>query len=199
VTNDLKLGFALNSYFAGSNKYDSAWVGRYFNQEASLVSASFTPSVAYRATDWISFGAGLNVMQAQYNTQVAFHNVNALGVTTAPDGQISTNSTNTGVGGNIGVLLTPREGTRIGVDWLSQVNLKFSGVPHCTGVATGAGNTSGNILTASGLCTHESSLGQKVPPTSDGECLPSNYRKTGSRSQRRVAAMVQEWAGDRDG
>jgi len=190
LTNDIKLGLALNSYYAGTVKYDSAWVGRYFNQEASEVSLSFTPAVAYRATDWISLGAGLNVMYSTYNTQVGFHNVDPITGTTAPDGQISTNSNGTGVGANLGVLLTPREGTRIGVDWLSQVNLKFSDTPHCTGIATGPGNTSGNILTASGLCTHTAALGQKVPQ----QVMVSAYQAISDRLALVANVGWQQWS-----
>ena len=157
----LKFGLALNSYFAGSGTYESTWVGRYYNQSSSLISASITPSVAYQFAEWISFGAGVNIMEAQYSSQVAVHN-HVLGVTDAPDGQISGSAYNTGVGANLGVLLTPRQGTRIGVNWLSQVNLAFKTVPHCTGIVAGGGHVLGDALTQ-GLCAHETNLGQKVP------------------------------------
>ena len=50
------------------------------------------------------------------------------------DGQVRYQNWTVNVGGNVGILLTPRDGTRIGMDYLTPVNLNFSDAPHFVGL-----------------------------------------------------------------
>ncbi len=76
VSPDLKLGFALTGNFGMPLNYDDDWVGRYYVQEATMLGLSFMPTVAYKVSDKVSVGAGLNAMYGIYKNQVAINNVN---------------------------------------------------------------------------------------------------------------------------
>ena len=62
LSEDLKLGFALNSFDAGAVDYDDGWVGRNFITEDKFFVLNIEPAVALRLTDWLSVGAGINVL-----------------------------------------------------------------------------------------------------------------------------------------
>ena len=67
LTGDLNLGFAFNALYGGSANYADDWVGRTFVTDVSLVSLNIEPALAYRLTDWLSIGAGLNIVYATMN------------------------------------------------------------------------------------------------------------------------------------
>jgi long-chain fatty acid transport protein len=54
----------------GSAEYEDNWVGRYCN-EGPAAGLTLMPSVAYRLSDKISFGAGLNAMYGMLDTKMA--------------------------------------------------------------------------------------------------------------------------------
>jgi long-chain fatty acid transport protein len=131
LTPDLSVGMGVFSYFGGSVKYDDSWVGRYYNQESTLLGFTFMPAVSYRITKWLSVGAGLNATYSKLKEKVAVRNFDR------PDGQITVEDDAVGWGANVGVLVEPFKGTRIGVDYMSQMKLKFSDVPQFSGIGPG--------------------------------------------------------------
>ena len=75
----------------------------------------------------ISIGGGPNVMLAylKYTS-----NVNNLLPPGSGDGQMEVKDTTAGVGGQFGVLVEPKKGTRVGVTYYSPIKLDFSDQPH---------------------------------------------------------------------
>jgi long-subunit fatty acid transport protein len=53
------------------------------------------------------------------------------------DGQVKYQDYTPGVGGDIGIMLQPDDKTRIGITYLTPVDLNFSAVPHLRGVGPG--------------------------------------------------------------
>ena len=95
-----------------------------------MLGLSFQPSLAFRAADWLSIGGGPNVMVGFLRNKAGINTLNPrLG-----DGQVRYQNWTVNVGGNVGILLTPRDGTRIGFDYLTPVNLNFSDAPHFVGL-----------------------------------------------------------------
>jgi len=131
ITKDLSAGMGIFNYFGADLKYNNTWVGRFYSIESKLVGYTFMPGVSYRITDWISVGAGLNATYGQMKMQTAIKNFDA------PDGLLTFKDNEWGWGGNFGVLVQPFKGTRIGVDYMSQIKLKFSDVPQFSGVGPG--------------------------------------------------------------
>jgi len=115
------IGFGVCSYFGLAENYDDDWAGRYYIQNASLVGLSLLPSVAYRVNDQLSLGAGLNAMMASFSTDVAVNNLTP-GMS---DGQLHLEDSCWGFGANLGVLYQFDKGTRLGVTYLSPVDLSF--------------------------------------------------------------------------
>jgi len=131
LTPDLSVGMGVFSYFGASLKYDDSWAGRYYNQESTLIGYTFMPAVSYRITPWLSVGGGLNATYGSMKMKVAVKNFDRA------DGQITVEDNEWGYGANVGVLAEPFKGTRIGVDYMSQMKLKFSDVPSYSGIGPG--------------------------------------------------------------
>ncbi len=117
------VGFGAFSYFGLALDYGDDWVGRYYVQNDALLGLSFMPAVSYQATDWLSIGAGLNAMYGYMSAETAVRTGGA------GDGQLELNDETWGFGANAGLLITPSEGTRFGITYLSPVKLDFEDRP----------------------------------------------------------------------
>lgn len=121
VSDDVKLGLALGSYFGLGLDYDDDWVGRYYVTEGEFLTYGINPTAAYRLSDWLSVGAGVSVIYAELTQKAAINNV----LDGLPDGELKLEEDDVGYGFNLGVLLEPRDGTRFGITYRSQVDLEF--------------------------------------------------------------------------
>lgn len=118
------VGLGTFSYFGLAEEYDDNWVGRYYAQKNVLLGLSLMPAVSFKATEWLAIGAGLNAMYGYLDSELPIR-------TGAPDdGQLELNDETWGFGANVGVLITPRRGTRFGVTYLSPVDLDFEDRPR---------------------------------------------------------------------
>lgn len=131
LSEKLAVGLGALSYFGLAEDYGDNWVGRYYVQKSALLGMSLTPSVSYQATDWLSVGAGLNAMYGYLDTSMAVNNV------VGPDGQMSLKDGTWGFGANVGILIKAGEKTRIGLTYLSPVDLDFSDTPAFSGLGPG--------------------------------------------------------------
>ncbi len=133
VAPKVRVGMGVAQYFGSSVSYDPGWVGRYYGQKGLLIGVSFLPTASYKINDWISVGGGLNLMWGIKRATVAVNNI----LPGLADGQVETNGDTFGVGGNLGILVEPVKGTRVGFTWLSQVYLPFSSTPAWSGLGPG--------------------------------------------------------------
>jgi long-chain fatty acid transport protein len=160
LSKNWKLGIALNSYIGGVLDYGNDWAGRYYVQKTVMITMNFNPAVAYRVSDWLSIGGGLDVMYGYLKTQVAINNaLDDPFLGDYPDGQMTVTSNAVGVGGNVGILLEPLKGTRIGLTYRSPIDLNFKDVPEITGL----GPTLSAALGITGLANKELDIGMTVP------------------------------------
>ncbi len=124
LSDKVAVGLGTFSYFGLMEDYDDDWAGRYYIQNGALVGMSLMPGVSVKVTDWLSVGAGLNAMLGYFDTEVAIR-------TGAPgDGRLELKDETWGFGANVGVLVEPREGTRLGLTYLSPVELDFADTPE---------------------------------------------------------------------
>jgi len=144
-----RVGLGMLSYFGLASDYNDNWAGRYYVQKSALVGMTLMPSVSYEATDWLSFGAGLNAMYGLLDTELAVNN--GIGA----DGQMTLKDRTWGFGANVGALIKAGEKTRFGVNYLSAVKLDFADTPTFTGLGPGM-----SIILAN---PSELNLGMKVP------------------------------------
>jgi long-chain fatty acid transport protein len=180
LSNRVKLGFGSFTYFGGAIEYNLNWVGRYFLQGATILGTSFMPAVAFRVTDWLSVGVGLNVMLGFLREKAAVRNL-----LPGNDGQIKYQDYTAGVGGDVGFLFHPDEKTRIGVTYLSPVELNFSAVPHFKGIGPGVIT----LLNRGGIFGASVDLGITVPQ----EVMVSVYREVTDRLALMGNVNWQNW------
>lgn len=152
----LRVGLGVAGYFGLALDYGDDWVGRYFVKETTLQGLSLLPSVAYRVNEWLSLGAGLTAMYGMFDYKVAVSNSGVL--TEREDGELKLEDTDWGFGGNFGVLVEPRKGTRIGLTYLTETKLDFKDSPKFSNIT----NPLLQPLTAR-LSTSNLDLGVTVP------------------------------------
>jgi len=124
VTQNLKLGITAASYFGLGLDYGNNWAGRYYVQDVELLTFAINPVVAYRITDWLSVGGGFSIVKSNLLQRVGINNL----LPFLSDGQLKVEDDDLGYGGNLGILVEPREGTRFGLTYRSEVELDFKDV-----------------------------------------------------------------------
>ncbi len=118
------IGFSFNSPFGLGLRFDDGWVGRYAMQQVRLAVVEASPSVGYRASSWLSLGAGFSLDRASLTQRAAVPNFfePALG-----DGNVDLRLHGWGTGFHVGALLEAGERTRIGVTYRSAVDFSLAG------------------------------------------------------------------------
>jgi long-chain fatty acid transport protein len=178
VTPDLKLGFWSGSYLAGSVQYEDGWSGRYYGTKAELITLGAGINAAYKVNDWLSIGGGPLVMYGRLDQRVAVNNV----LDGLPDGRLEFEDDEFGVGGMAGLMLEPVEGTRLGVTYISPVDLDFEDRPA-------AGNL-GPGLQALGVGERRIKLGVTVPQ----QVMVSTYHELSDRWAVMGNVVWQDWS-----
>ena len=136
----LKLGLAVNAPFGLATDWDDDFVGRYHALRSEVRTININPSVAFALTDWLAVGAGLNVqyIDAELTNAIDLGTIAvlqlgqpaaaALGL--APqqnDGFARVEGHDWSLGYNLGVLVEPRPGTRVGLAFRSKVSHDLNG------------------------------------------------------------------------
>jgi len=120
---DLKFGLAMTAPFGLRSNYEKDWVGRYHALESNVTNINLTPSVAYRLTDELSIGGGLQVAYTSAKLSQAL-DLSSLGL---PDGKATVEGDGFGIGADLGVLYEFSPSTRVGVNWRSQMSYTLDG------------------------------------------------------------------------
>jgi long-chain fatty acid transport protein len=120
VSPDLKLGVGVGSYFGLGVSYSNEWAGKYYVQKASFTTAAVNPTIGYRITPWLSVGGGVSLVHGQMSERVAVNTLVDPG-----DGRLKYDASDVGYGFNLGTLFELSPQTRVGVTYVSQVNLDF--------------------------------------------------------------------------
>ncbi|UCD82342.1 MAG: outer membrane protein transport protein [Desulfobacterales bacterium] len=117
---DLKLGLGAGSYFGGAVSYSNEWAGKYYVQKGSYTTAAVNPTIGYRVAPWLSVGGGFSVVYGALSERVAVNTLLEPG-----DGRLKYDDTDIGYGFNLGVLFDLSPQTRVGVTYISHVDLEF--------------------------------------------------------------------------
>jgi long-chain fatty acid transport protein len=155
VSPDLKFGLGVGSYFGLGVSYSNEWAGKYYVQSGSFTTAAVNPTIAYKIADWLSVGGGVSAVQGKLSERVA---VNTL--TEPGDGRLKYDASDVGYGYNLGVLFTLSPQTRVGVTYVSQVNLDFSDEARFKNLD---GTVIGAALRASGLMDSNLKINVNLP------------------------------------
>jgi long-chain fatty acid transport protein len=121
VSERLKLGIGVSVPFGLGTDYDPDWVGRYHTIEADLRVVNINPAIAYRLTETLSIGGGIDVqyLDAELSNAIDFGSL--LGFPQALDGRATLSGDNWAVGYNLGLLYEPSPRLRLGLTYRSRV------------------------------------------------------------------------------
>jgi long-chain fatty acid transport protein len=151
----LKIGVSAVGYFGLGLEYENDWVGRYYVQEIRLQALGVQPALAYQVTDWLSFGVGVAALYGVLEEKVAVNNIGP----NQSDGKLKIEDSDWTYQVNLGILVEPRQGTRFGLTYLSEGDLKFKDEPDFSNLAPGMEA----ILRAQGLLDAEIKVDFTMP------------------------------------
>src|SRR5260221_7680485 len=151
LSQTLWAGIAFNSPFGVGISYQPNWAGRYFNTKDHLTTYNLNPSLAYKLGNGLSVGGGIDFQYATLGYNTALNNV----LDGMPDGSSRLHLNDFAVGFNLGALLEPRPGTRIGLTDPSRIQYDFTGSPTLSNV--------GPTLLALGFAGDRAALKQTLP------------------------------------
>jgi long-chain fatty acid transport protein len=155
LSSDLKFGATFGSYLGLGVDFKDTWAGRYYIQEEDFLTAIANGAVGYRVNDWLSVGGGLSVVYGELDAQTNLHNAFDGG----GDGRMKFKADDTAFGWNAGLLIEPRPDTRVGLTFISKVDLKYKDKPSYKG----AGPRLSAALGLSGLADAETKFDFTLP------------------------------------
>ena len=145
VTDRVSVGLGVSAPFGLETDWPRGWVGRYHARLSRLATYNFNPSIAVRATDWLSLGGGADY---EYADATLTNNLDlgsicqiqgakagippaactALGLSPQKvDGYVNLKGHNWAPGYNFGALFSPTSGTRIGLTYRSRIEHDVEG------------------------------------------------------------------------
>jgi long-chain fatty acid transport protein len=122
-------GVGLGTIFGLKTHYDSGWVGRFFALKSDLKTVNVNPTVAYKWSDTLSLGAGVNYTFAKATLTNSVNYSAAAGGLLGPglEGEGKVKGDDGSWGWNAGVMLDLSPNTRVGVSYRSSMNFRIEG------------------------------------------------------------------------
>ncbi len=116
LTKDLFLGLGISAPFGLATEYDPNWAGRAYAIKSDIKTVNINPSVAYRVSDKVSLGFGLNYQSIEGE------------LTRNPVGTLVTlKADDNSWGWNAGALFTLSPAMRVGLSYRSAIKHKLEG------------------------------------------------------------------------
>jgi long-chain fatty acid transport protein len=147
---DLYVGLGIGAPFGLKTEYDNGWIGAAQSHSFEITTVNINPSVAWRANEWLSLGAGVNwqSIDAKYVRTAAVSANPAATSCTLPFGAgclttATLKLSDSSWGWNVGALLTPAPNTKVGVSYRSRVTYKTTGDVAVSGPAATPASSSG--------------------------------------------------------
>jgi long-chain fatty acid transport protein len=130
LSKDLYVGVGVGAPFGMKTEYDDRWVGAAQSRVFDVKTYNINPSVAYRVSEFVSVGGGLNYqrLEATYKRATA---INLAGSQSPLRLTLDDNAW----GWNVGALFTLSPQTKLGVSYRSEVKYKTTGKIEITGPA----------------------------------------------------------------
>ena len=117
LTRDIYMGLGVSVPFGLATEYDSGWYGRYQAIKFSIKTLNVNPSLAYRISDKVSLGFGLNWqrLEAEYVRKAT------------PAAQVKLEANDDAWGWNVGVLFQVAPATRLGISYRAPLSYTLEG------------------------------------------------------------------------
>ncbi len=120
VADKVWIGLALNTPFGLVTQNPFNWAGQVYGRTSRVTSINATPSVAVQVTDWLSLGAGVQIMSFKVRLTQGLAVAN-----NAPSAELK--GDDTALGFTAGATIKPMAGTEIGIGYRSRVSPKLDG------------------------------------------------------------------------
>ncbi len=117
-----RFGFSTFTIAGAALDYDDNWAGRFQAQEVSILSVTFSPTLAYKLSDELSVSGGLGAMYGELELEAAINLPGPL-----PDGKAEIDGDDWTYGWNLSLLYELTERTRLGALYWSNMDLEFGG------------------------------------------------------------------------
>ena len=118
VMENLVVGVGVNNPYGLGTEWPANWSGKYITQKIDLTSFYFTPTVAYKFSDKLSVGVGMNYVTGD---------VSLSRIVSPGDAQVSLDLSGTGTGFNAGALYKATDELSIGVSYRTSVKIDAEG------------------------------------------------------------------------
>lgn len=118
----LKFGLAVYTPFGSIVEWESGWTGRFALTRLQLQSIFFQPTLSYRITDKLGFGAGFVIADGKVNLQKDLPLTDG----SSNFGHAELNGKAYGFGFNLGIHYKIIEKLSVGLTYRSQVNMKVN-------------------------------------------------------------------------
>lgn len=128
INSNLVFGLSISAPYGLATDYNEKRVLRYVATHSELITLDISPSLAYKATDWLSLGGGLDALFAQ-----AIFNAQTTAFTSGDiekDGFQKNRASDWALGWHAGFLIDLCDHTRVGLNYRSKYNLNTRGVSH---------------------------------------------------------------------
>lgn len=122
INDRIWVGLATTSRFGLVTKYPFNNVGQFYARTSRVFSINFNPNIAYKVNQWLSIGAGLQV--EYFKTRLTSANP----LSPPPFATTILKGDSYAIGFTLGALVTPWEGTAIGIGYRSRMNHKLEGL-----------------------------------------------------------------------
>ena len=177
ITDDLVAGFGVNNPYGLGTEWPADWAGKFISTKVDLETFFFTPTLAYKLTDKLSIGVGMNYVTGKVTLK------RVLSDPFDPHANVDVELTGTGYGWNAGAMYKATTDLSIGVSFRSQVKVDAKGTASFDPMRSvyPAGDASSSLaLPATGF------LGLAYSPIKNLS-LEADYQWTGWSSYKELA------------
>lgn len=150
------VGVGMGAPFGLMTEYDSGWVGQYHSNKFEITTVNINPSVAYKVSDQLSLGVGVNWQRI--DAEYAKKTVVPLAPGLFSNGDARLKMHGDAWGWNAGIMLQPTEATRIGVSYRSTMKQTAKGNTDINDIALPGGATTAASYAAEASVTLPDSL-----------------------------------------
>lgn len=119
----LRVGVGVSATYGSETEYDSSFAGRFSGRYTSIHQINVNPSVAYKVSDKISLGMGVNYAQNKIEFRQATPYITPTGL--GPLGVLKGDTDAWGY--NLGAMFQVSPSTRVGVSYRSAMKFKLTG------------------------------------------------------------------------
>lgn len=140
LTKDLYVGLGIGAPFGLVTKYDDPWYGAAQSVSFEIKTMNINPSIAWRATDWLSLGFGINwqKIDAEYVRRLGTNGVPGVPAGALPNSTAKLTLDDDAWGWNVGALFRLAPQTKLGVSYRSSVKYHTTGDVSFSGPAAGS-------------------------------------------------------------